>query len=228
MRRFYTSAQATQNNQGWYVALDGRSVKTPGKHPLFVPTQALAHAIAEEWQAQGDRIDPDTMPLTQYSCSALDRVAGARAYLIAQISAYVATDLLAYPTDQPAALRDVQDAHWHPLIDRMAALGWPLIQTSGLMAVDQDPSLAPRAQAWLDSKALFPFTALANLIETSGSFFLAYLHAEDGLEIERLIQACTLEEQFNLKKWGSDEEAEQLLGRRIADLKSAAQMLALL
>lgn len=228
MKRFYKATSAVEVADAWHVHLDARAVKTPGKAALALPSQALAAAIAEEWAAQGEEVVPDTMPLTQYACSAIDRVAPARTSVITQASAYGETDLLAYPTDEPADLRAKQDDSWLPLIARLEALGWTLQQTSGLMAIDQDPDLRPRAQAWLERQDDMRLTALASLIETSGSFFLAYLLAEDGLGIDSLIEACTIEERFNLEAWGSDEEAEQLLARRKADLRSAAQMLDLL
>ena len=228
MKRFYKAATASEAEGGWQVLLDGRAVKTPGKLALALPTEGLAAAIAAEWAAQGEMVVPDTMPLTQYACSALDRVAPARAQVIDQASGYAETDLMAYPTDEPAALRVEQDAVWLPLLTELRDLGWDLKQTGGLMAIDQDPDIRPRAKAWLEAKSDMALTALASLIETSGSFFLAYALAEGLRDIEALVQACTLEEQFNLKAWGSDEEAEQLLARREADLRSAAQMLDLL
>ena len=248
MKRFYKAAAAepaaatpnTSADQGWHVTLDGRAVKTPGKRPLSLPTQALAQAIAQEWAAQGDQVVPDTMPLTQYACSALDRVAPARDQVIHQVSAFAETDLIAYPAQTPPELRARQDACWLPLINQLAAMDWPLRQTSGLIAIEQDASLRPRATAWLQAKSDMALTALASLIEASGSFFLPYLMAEQmthrpadqmagrGISLDQLIEACTLEEQFNLQTWGNDEEAEQLLARREADLRSAAQMLNLL
>ncbi len=228
MKRFYKAAAAVEGAGAWHVHLDTRAVKTPGKAALALPSQSLAQAIAAEWAAQGEMVVPDTMPLTQYACSAIDRVAPARASVIVQASAYAETDLMAYPTDEPADLRAKQDVCWLPLIARLETLGWRLEQTSGLMAIDQDPDLRPRAQAWLERQDDMHLTALASLIETSGSFFLTYLLVEDGLGIEALIEACTIEERFNLEAWGSDEEAEQLLARREADLRSAVQMLDLL
>src|SRR6202521_3800925 len=57
-RRFYRSAGVGEAEGEFRLLLDGRPVKTPARHPLFVPTRALAQAIADEWEAQGERIDP--------------------------------------------------------------------------------------------------------------------------------------------------------------------------
>ena len=228
MKRFYQAAQAVEVEGGWQVQLDGRAVKTPGKAALVLPTKQLAKALAEEWAAQGVEVAPETMALTQYACSAIDRVAPTRPAVIAQASAYSETDLLCYPAAAPADLRMRQDAAWLPILALLKGLGWPLKQTSGLVAIDQNPDLRPRAQAWLERQEDLRLTALASLIESSGSFFLTYLCAEEGLSLNVLIASCTLEERFHLEAWGNDAEAEQLLGKREADLRSAAQLLDLL
>ena len=57
------------------ILLEGKPIRTPAKAELAVPTQALAEAIAAEWQAQGERIDAATMPLTRLANSAIDGVA---------------------------------------------------------------------------------------------------------------------------------------------------------
>ena len=96
------------------------------------------------------------------------------------------------------------------------------------MALAQNPALRPRAAAWLAERSDLALTALASLTETSGSFLLTYLLACDGLPVEALIEACTLEERFSLQTWGDDAQAAQLLAAREGDLRAAAQMLNLL
>ncbi len=41
-RRFWTRASARPDAGGFAVALDDRPLRTPGKQPLILPTQALA------------------------------------------------------------------------------------------------------------------------------------------------------------------------------------------
>ena len=57
------------------IHLDGRPVRTPKKRHLVVPTRALADAIAEEWAAQAEKIDPATMPLSKLAITTIDGVA---------------------------------------------------------------------------------------------------------------------------------------------------------
>ena len=228
LKRFYKETSVAQQGDVWQVLLDTRAVKTPGKAALGLPTKALAEALAAEWAAQGEMVVPDTMPLTQFSCSAIDRVAPSMGLISSQVAGFAETDLIAYPAATPVDLRADQDAHWLAPLEKLGELGWIIARTESLLPIDQDPDLKSRAQAWLESKEPFALTAIASLIEASGSFFLTYLHAEGHLDAEALIAACTIEDRYNLRKWGAEEEAEELLARREVDLRAAAQMLHLL
>ena len=64
-KRFYKEAAAEQMPGGWTVALDGRTIKTPARAALCLPTQRLARAIAAEWSEQGQIIDLAAMHLTR-------------------------------------------------------------------------------------------------------------------------------------------------------------------
>jgi chaperone required for assembly of F1-ATPase len=96
MRKFYQSVAVTKSEGGYAVQLDGKPVKTPAQQPLVVATAALAEAMADEWRAQGEKINPDTMPITRIVTIAIDRVPHDRAALIDEITRYAGTDLLCY------------------------------------------------------------------------------------------------------------------------------------
>src|SRR3546814_6579120 len=96
LKRFFDKATAQPLEGGHGVALDGRQVRTPAKAPLVVPTAALADAIAAEWNAQGMKIDPRTMPLTGLANAAIDRIAPNPARFAQSIAVFAETDLLAY------------------------------------------------------------------------------------------------------------------------------------
>ncbi len=57
-KRFYKEAAVQPAENGFAVVLDGRPVRTPARRSLVAPQQVLAQAIAAEWQAQTDVIDP--------------------------------------------------------------------------------------------------------------------------------------------------------------------------
>ncbi len=56
-KRFYERASAGEG-PAYPVLLDGRAIKTPAKNTLAAPVRSLAEAIAAEWDAQVDHVDP--------------------------------------------------------------------------------------------------------------------------------------------------------------------------
>ena len=86
MKRFHKKAEAVPAAGGHGVALDGRLVKTPGKRDLVVPTAALAAAVAAEWDAQQGEIHRETMPLTRFASTAIDRIATQRDAIVRQVA----------------------------------------------------------------------------------------------------------------------------------------------
>src|SRR5690242_17295083 len=95
-RRFYGEAGVEEAESGFRVVLDGRPVRTPARGFLVAPSRRLAEAIAAEWDAQRESIDPSTMPVTRLANSIIDGVVMAPAPVAADIAKYLGSDLLFY------------------------------------------------------------------------------------------------------------------------------------
>ena len=63
MKRVYKTVIVTEVDDGYSVSLDGKQVHSPGRRPLALPNQALAEAVAAEWDAQIETVDPRQMPM---------------------------------------------------------------------------------------------------------------------------------------------------------------------
>src|ERR1043166_5931792 len=100
-RRFYQKAGVEEAEGGFRVVLDGRPVRTPARGFLIAPSRKLAQAVAAEWDAQGETIDPATMPVTRLANSITDGVAAAPRPVAADVEKYLASDLLFYRADGP-------------------------------------------------------------------------------------------------------------------------------
>src|SRR5262245_790556 len=87
-KRFYQRVDVADRDGGFALLLDGKPVRTPGKRQLLLPSRALGEAVAEEWAAQKERIDPATMPLTKLANSAIDGVPGREDAVIGDILNY--------------------------------------------------------------------------------------------------------------------------------------------
>ena len=50
-------SSASNDDQYWAVALDGRIIKSMYKDELLIPSRALAVVVAAEWERQHDVVD---------------------------------------------------------------------------------------------------------------------------------------------------------------------------
>ena len=228
-RRFYQSADAAPAEGGFAVRLDGKGVRTPAGRPLLLPTLPLAEAVAAEWAAQDELIRPHTMPLTQLSSTALDRVGPERPAITDQLVAYAGTDLLCYRVDSPADLAARQTATWQPLLDWLAlALDAPLTVTHGLLAVAQPDASIAALRRHLDGQSVWRLAVIQAATAASGSLVLALALAEGRVDAAGVVAASQLDETYQAELWGDDAEAVARRQTLAADVEAAAALLALL
>jgi chaperone required for assembly of F1-ATPase len=223
-KRFWKDAQVEPDAGGYTVRLDGRPVKTPAKAPLVVPTEAMAQAIAAEWDAQEGTVKPLTMPVTRSANAAIDKVAVQFDEVAKLIAAYGGTDLLCYRATGPAALVAMQAEAWDPLLVWAAdTLGAPLRVTSGVVPVEQPAASLARLTALVFGFDAFELTAVHDLVSVSGSLVLGLAETQGRLDADETWRLSRIDEIWQAELWGEDEEArEQAEGRREA-LRHAAR-----
>lgn len=217
-KRFWTKAEAEPCEGGFTVRLDGRPVKTPAKAALVVPTQAMAQAIAAEWDAQSGEVKPATMPVTRAANSAIDKITVQRDEVVEIIAAYGQSDLLCYRAVAPAALIARQAAGWDPVLDwAEAALGARLVVTAGVVHVAQPSDALARLTARVAGMTEFQLAGLHDLVAISGSLVLALAVTEGRLGDDEAWALSRIDESWQIEQWGADEEAAELEAfRRVA------------
>ncbi len=208
-KRFWKAATVTEAEGGFGVALDGRAVKTPAKAPLIVPSRALAEAIAAEWDAQVEKIDPGSMPVTRGANAAIDKVRTQHAEVAALIAEYGGTDLLCYRAEAPEALIARQAAAWDPLLDwAETVLGARLTVTQGVVPVAQPAAAQAALSARVAALDAFELAALHDLVGITGSLVLGLAVALGRLDAATAWDLARIDEAWQIEHWGADEEAE--------------------
>ena len=229
LRRFYKRAEVVAvEGGGFALRLDGRGARTPGKRPLVAPTRAAAELIAAEWAAQGETIEPTSMPATRLANSAIDGVADALGATRAAIAKYAEADLVCYRAEAPAALVALQAAAYDPVLAwARDALGARFVTTIGLAHVAQPQAALAAARAAVDAYA-DPFAVAALHVATSltGSLMIALMTAEGALNAEAAWRAAHVDEDFQIGRWGEDDEAKIRRAARWRDFAAAAKVLA--
>lgn len=207
-KRFFKTVTVVPDGDGWAVHLDGRPIKTPAKASLTLPCQGLAETIAAEWDAQESELDLAVMTLTKLANVAIDRTPGNRDPMADELAKYAETDVICYLAEGPAPLRERQDESWRPWRDWAGqSLGIVLVPVEGIVAM-------PQPQASLDlvrSHALglddFRLTALLWGCSLFGSAVLALAVEQSALEAPKALQLASVDEDWQIETWGTDDEA---------------------
>jgi len=227
--RFYEAVHIERAKSGHAILLDSKPVLTPTRSELVVPTESLAKAVAGEWEAQGERIDPEAMPLTKRANTALDQVRVREAEVVEEIVAYAGSDLLCYRAESPDGLIELQRSHWDPVLEWVRAeFGADFKTCAGISHVTQpQDSLVHirRAFAAHDFFQLAPLHAMATL---TGSALLAHAHARGRLSADEVWAAAHVDEDWQNSQWGEDAEATVRRAARRAEFDADSRFLELL
>jgi chaperone required for assembly of F1-ATPase len=223
MRRFWTDVAVGPDR---VVALDGRPVRTPGRVPLALPTDALGEAIADEWRAVGETVDPRAMPLTGLANAAIDRVGPDLATFAAGLARYGESDLLCYRAAAPEPLVERQAAAWDP------PLAWArgrydvhFAVATGVMHVAQPPLTIQRLGDAVAARDAWALAALSPIVTITGSLVLALALAEEAMTADAIWAASTLDEDWQAELWGVEPLAVQARAVRRAEFDAGVRFL---
>jgi chaperone required for assembly of F1-ATPase len=229
VKRFYRKAEPVPRAGGHGITLDGKPIKTPGKRDLVVPNEAVAAAIAEEWNAQQGEVRAATMPLTRLATTTVDRVATQREAIVRQTANYAATDLVCYRAAHPPALAARQQAVWQPLIDwAISRYDAPLSITTGVIPTKQSAASLRAFAAAVAKQDDFALTALHVATAACGSLVIGLALIEGRLDPEGAFAASQLDESFQIEGWGEDAEQAEHRRSLAADIQAAARFISLL
>lgn len=225
-KRFYKEVGVGTVGDGFAVTLDGRSPRTPGMKPVVVPSEALAKAMAAEWAAQGEFIDPATMPIVRLVNSAIEAGDEKLPAFRDEVLKYAGNDLLLYRADSPRELIAEQEKHWDAALTRLARhFGVGFQPTMGIIHQPQPaPTLAHLAET-LKDEPLLPLAAMVSLTGLTGSGLLALALRHGLLTPDEAWTAAHVDEDHNIRLWGEVDEAKDRRDKRHADYDAAIKVL---
>jgi chaperone required for assembly of F1-ATPase len=193
---------------------------------LAAPTLALAEAIAAEWQAQQDVIDPAKMPLTRLANAIIDGVADAPLPVAEEIARYLASDLTFYRAGSPQGLVERQIRHWDPILAwARQAFGADFKLGGGVVYVAQPEAALAAARAAIPEEP-WRLGAVHVVTTLTGSALIALAMARGALSADAAWQAAHVDEDWNVAQWGRDEMAMARREYRLAEFQAAATVLA--
>ncbi|HET6839592.1 MAG TPA: ATP12 family protein [Bradyrhizobium sp.] len=224
-KRFYAGAGVVEAAGGFEITLDDKPVRTPSGRPLVAPDRKIADAIASEWEAQQETIDPLTMPSTRFANSVIEGVVGRVEAVAEDVAKYFQSDLLFYRAGHPEALVAREARHWDPVLFWAAdALGAHFILTEGIVHVRQPDSAVAAARAALPDDP-WSIAALHVITTLTGSALLALALMRGLLDEDQVWLAAHVDEDWNAEQWGVDEEVAARRAARLVDFRAAAGIL---
>jgi chaperone required for assembly of F1-ATPase len=224
-RRFYEQAGIQGEGTEYRIVLDGRPVKTPGRRTLAAPTDTLARAIATEWDAQHDSIDPANMPLTRLANTIIDGVADTTSAVAGEVQRYLGCDLVCYRAGGPAGLVTRQTKAWDPVLTwARETLGARFVLAEGITFVRQPVEALAAASAAIPCDP-WRLGALSAITTLTGSALIALALAGGALSIDEAWTAAHVDEDWNMDVWGRDGLALERRAFRFAELQAAMMVL---
>lgn len=232
MKRFWDRAVAEASASGFAVTLDGRPVRLPDGTKLRLETEALAEAVAAEWQmaggAKGGEINWSDLPLTRLAGTVQQRIVPDPEPVILELSRWAESDLLCYRAGHPVELAARQAAEWQPWLDWAAGrYGARLVTTVGVMHAPQPAETLATLAAAVAAQPVAALAALGVMVPALGSLVLSLAVAQGCLDPRRAWALATLDEAFQAEQWGGDAEAERRRAALAAEVALAARFLAL-
>ncbi|MGR3714244.1 MAG: ATP12 family chaperone protein [Shimia sp.] len=207
-KRFWKEATAEEVAGGFGIALDGRPVKTPAKAALVLPTRAMAEAVAAEWDAQDEAIDPATMPVTRSANAAIDKVTVQHGEVADMLAEYGGSDLLCYRATTPEELVARQNAGWDPMLDWAAEeFGARLTPVAGVMYQPQPAKALAILRTEVHRLNAFELAAFHDLVSLSGSLILGFAALRSAGGVDEIWRLSRIDEQWQEDQWGVDDDA---------------------
>ena len=226
-KRFYKDVSVVPVDDGFAVHLDGKPVRTPGKAVLALPTETAAQLVASEFAAQGETIDPVTMPVLRLVNTAIDGVASDPQAVLEDVLRFASSDLTCYRADAPQGLVERQNQHWDPVIDwARATLGARFNLAEGIIHVEQPRESIAVLGAHLAQRAEpLRLAAIHVMTSLTGSALLALAVDYGALDGEAAWTAGHVDEDWQAEHWGQDAEAVARRSARKRDMMAAVSLL---
>lgn len=212
MKRFYNTAHhALQDNHHYYFYLDNKPIKTPTGTLMSTPSLKKADAVVAEWHAQADNIIPQTMPITQYLNSVIDKIIPNHASIIEQLLSYADNDCIFYFThNTDTDLYKNQTEYWLPIIhhfEKYYAVN--LNYGSDLILNNQSDIFKNHLQDFFKFLPHEELAGLYTLITIFGSVLLGLYAYQKYINYDTALFYSRLEEDYNIKNWGLDLDSEK-------------------
>ena len=223
MKRFYKTVSVEQNEDGYLVLLDGKSIKTPGGGVICLNNENTAKLIANDWDSvpEDSEIDPRKMPYMTLASTAIDKIIPNMDEIKVGLCAYAMNELVCYREGDNQKLIELQNDNWDSEIEwAKTELNMPLKTTTGITPVKQDEAVHDSAVGICNEMDGFGLTCFADFVGNLGSFVLSASLIRGRLDMDTAWDKAHIDESFQNIQWGEDEERKNIMQATKNDLQN--------
>lgn len=206
-KRFYRSVHVTESDGKFEINLDKQKLKTPLGNLLQLPNEALAVAVATEWDTQGDILQQHNMHISSLCNTAFDNPCReTKESLSDSVLQFLASDTLCFRSNDPPELVDFQNEKWNPILD------WFQSRYQVETNVSEDVSSVTVSEQGLQeirkqllSHNTWSLIGLNFAAENMKSLILTFALTNHQIDIETAVYLSRLETIFQVNRWGNVE-----------------------
>ncbi|XP_051853706.1 ATP synthase mitochondrial F1 complex assembly factor 2 isoform X3 [Antechinus flavipes] len=204
-KKFYQNVSITQGEDGYEINLDHRKLKTPNAKLFTVPSEALAVAVATEWDSQQDTIKFYTMHLTTLCNTSLDNPSQRNKDQLIQASMkFLDTDTICYRVEEPETLVELQKNEWDPVIDwAEKRYNVKIGSSTNIMGPDIPSKTKETFISHLASYNMWALQGMEFVITQLKSMVLSLGLIDRHLTVEKAVLLSRLEEEYQV--WFHEE-----------------------
>lgn len=223
-RRFYKEVSIVRSGDQFEVCLDQRKIKTPLGQLLLIPNEALAVAVATEWDCQQKEINPNEMHLTGLCNTVLDNPSKkTKEDMVSDILEFLESDTLCYRMEEPDDLVILQKEKWDPLLRWYEERFGVRLEAKSDLTVSKLPQeVCDVVFKHLMSYSLWGLTGIQYGSESLKSLVLFQAALAQHLSVEQAVMLGRLESEFQTSRWGSVEWAHDLDREQVLSRVAAA------
>ncbi len=128
--------------------------------------------------------------------------------VIEGIASFLNTDLMCYRAEKNSELEKIQKKIWDPLINFVESkYAFTFYTTSGVIPINQESSNREKLIKILSKLDRHQLTTFYYITNFSNSNIITLNFLANNINSKNTWKAMSIEEEYNLKKWGKDKEA---------------------
>ncbi|KAK6104858.1 ATP12 chaperone family protein [Brugia pahangi] len=221
--RFYEEARVVFKpvEEVYNIYLDKHCLVTPKRNPVEIYSEALALAVAQEWNMQTNELRVNLMRLTGLIFTATDNpMSLQKSDLLSQVLQFLDKDTVLYRLEENSNLLHLEETNWNPVVEWV---NWEygLSVKPSYSIVEEaviDNNSRVRLANQLSDYNFLQLVGLQYATEALKSVFLTLATVSSRLDVDEAVELALLEQKYQSDIWGKvewahDIEREELISR---------------